>query len=64
MRRLTDDSYSYRTPRFSPDGTLLLVTSNRSGNDDLWVLDLTGKVVQQVTDDPAKDDEGAWQPAD
>lgn len=61
LLRLTDDSYSYHSPRFSPDGKLILVTSNRSGNDDLWLLDLTGKLVRQLTSGTGNDSDGSWQ---
>ena len=61
-RRITDDTYSYHSPSFSPDGSLLLVTANRAGNDDLWLLDLSGNPIRQVTISPAKDGQGVWQP--
>jgi serine/threonine protein kinase/Tol biopolymer transport system component len=61
--RLTDDLYNYYTPRFSPDGSLILVASNRFNNLDLWVLDLNGDVVRQVTESPFDEYDGVWQPA-
>lgn len=63
IRRLTDDWYNYTAPRFSPDGTLILVTSDRAGNRDLYVLDLEGRLVRQLTDRPYDEYNGAWQPA-
>ena len=30
-------------PRFSPDGKKILLTSDRSGSDDLWVYSIAGK---------------------
>lgn len=62
VRRLTLDSFNYTTPRFSPDGTLLLVASNRAGNLDLWLLDLAGNPIRQLTDTPQDEYDGVWQP--
>lgn len=62
VRRLTIDSFNYTTPRFSPDGTLLLVASNRDGNFDLWLLDLAGNPIHKLTDAPQDEYDGVWQP--
>jgi serine/threonine protein kinase/Tol biopolymer transport system component len=62
-RRLTNDRFNYYTPRFSPDGTLVLVASNLSGNLDLWLLDLEGNAIQRVTNSPFDEYDGVWQPA-
>jgi hypothetical protein len=63
-RRLVSDAASYTTPRFSPDGKLLLVASDKtgSGNFDLLLLDLGGKLVQKVPGSGLADTDGAWQP--
>jgi serine/threonine protein kinase/Tol biopolymer transport system component len=63
VRRLTNDRFNYYTPRFSPDGTLVLVASNLSGNLDLWLLDLEGNAVQRLTSSPFDEYDGVWQPA-
>jgi len=60
--RLTNDEFDYRTPRFSPDGTLLLASSNQRGNLDLFLLDLAGNVVQRLTSLPSSETDGMWQP--
>ncbi len=36
-------------PRFSPDGKLISFTSDRSGADNIWVMDLDGKNPIQIT---------------
>ncbi len=59
---LTGSDYNFYTPRFSPDGQLILTTSDRSGNLDLWVLNLEGKAVIQLTDLPSKEFDAVWQP--
>lgn len=61
-RQLTSDGFMYFQPRFSPDGTLLVVASNRSGNRDLWLMDLDGTILQQLTDLPSDESNPAWQP--
>ena len=39
-RALTRDSSEPLSPRFSPDGSQVVYASTRSGNYDLWLLDL------------------------
>ncbi len=48
-------------PAFSPDGTRLALTlSGRSGNLDIWLLNLGTQQLTRLTDDPAVDTEPAW----
>lgn len=55
---------AYEThPRYSPDGEKILFTSDRSGNDNLWYIDLVKKDTVQVTKDKTGDVPGAhWTP--
>jgi Tol biopolymer transport system component len=46
----------------SPDGGRLLVSSNRAGNPDLWVLPSKGGAMRSVTTDPTPDWLPAWSP--
>jgi dipeptidyl aminopeptidase/acylaminoacyl peptidase len=62
-QRLTDDFFNYETPRFSPDGTLILVTANRFNHRDLFILDLNGNTVRRVTESPFEEFNGVWEPA-
>ena len=39
-------------PRFSPDGTELAFISDRSGGDNVWVMDLATSTTRQVTFEP------------
>lgn len=47
-----------RQPVYSPDGRRVMFSSNRSGNLDLWVMDLESRHLKQLTDDAAQD----WDP--
>jgi TolB protein len=51
-----------RQPVYSPDGKMILFSSNRGGNLDLWTIDRSSGAVRQVTDDPANDWDPAWTP--
>jgi tricorn protease len=48
-RRLTAHPANDRGPRFAPDGRRLAFTSNRTGADQVFVLDLSGGEPVQVT---------------
>ena len=48
-----------RQPVYSPDGSMILFTSTRSGDLDLWTIDHRSGAVRRVTDDDASD----WDPA-
>ena len=61
-RKLITDKFNYTTPRFSPDGKTLLVSSDRAGNLDLWMVGLDGTVGQKVPGSGLADYEGVWQP--
>ena len=46
----------------SPDGTRVAVSSERSGNVDLWTLPADGGEMQQLTTDPTPDWTVRWSP--
>jgi serine/threonine protein kinase/roadblock/LC7 domain-containing protein len=58
-RWLTRGNSSDRQPVYSPDGQSILFSSNRSGNLDLWQMNLGTGSVRKITDDAAED----WDPA-
>ncbi len=58
-QRLTSGNGRDRQPAYSPDGSQVIFSSNRSGNLDLWALNVQTGVVRQLTDDDADD----WDPA-
>ena len=49
FRKLTDDQYKNRGPRFSPDGKRLAFFSNRSGAWEIWTYTMDGGTLQQIT---------------
>jgi dipeptidyl aminopeptidase/acylaminoacyl peptidase len=49
-------------PRWSPDGKKILFTSNRSGDSQLWVIDLGGGEAKQLTTISTEADTGLWSP--
>jgi Tol biopolymer transport system component len=61
-RLLAEGSAIDRQPIYSPDGKMILFSSNRGGNLDLWTLDRASGAIRQVTDDPAQDWDPAWTP--
>ncbi len=52
FRRLTDDIFKDRRPRWSPDGTRLLFYSDRGGSYDIWQINSDGSGLTQMTKMP------------
>lgn len=67
LRNLTDDPASDWDPVWSPHGEKLAFTSHRSGNSDIWLLDLAeaeaGFNPRNLTDNPAWDYSPTWSPS-
>ncbi len=55
MRRLTDDNYRDRKPRWSPDGKRIAFYSNRSGSYNIWSIRPDGSDLRQLTATQDKD---------
>jgi Tol biopolymer transport system component len=49
-------------PSFSPDGSRIVYMSQRDGQRDLYIMDLEGQDILQLTDSEAYDYEPAWSP--
>src|SRR5450755_3113670 len=47
-------------PIYSPDGTRLAFVSNRTGNGDLYVLNLSSGALQRITFDDATEQLDGW----
>jgi TolB protein len=47
---------------WSPDGSLLAFSSDRAGNEDVYVIRADGTVLANVSADPGGDSSPAWSP--
>jgi dipeptidyl aminopeptidase/acylaminoacyl peptidase len=61
-RRLTTSTKADRHPRWSPDGSRILFESTRSGDSQLWVIDLGGGEARQLTSISTGASNGIWAP--
>ncbi len=59
-RQLTNSPKSDRHPRWSPDGKRILFESTRSGESQLWVIDLGGGEARQLTHISSGASNGTW----
>lgn len=60
---LNPSDRSARCPACSPDGTLISYTSGKSGDRDIWVMDVDGKNSRLVATHPGHmDDFSSWSP--
>jgi dipeptidyl aminopeptidase/acylaminoacyl peptidase len=61
-RQLTTTTKKDRHPRWSPDGKQILFESNRSGDNQLWVISLDGGEARQLTTIATEAGTGIWSP--
>lgn len=54
----SDDAF----PAWSPDGTQIVFTSNRDGNNEVYVMDSTGGQLKRLTNNPRDDFAPSWSP--
>ncbi|TML01241.1 MAG: hypothetical protein E6G40_03580, partial [Actinobacteria bacterium] len=59
---LSNDSASDSQPAWSPDGTKVAFTSNRTGNNDVWVMNADGSGQADLSKDPAPDSDPIFAP--
>ena len=62
LTRLTFDEGLQTDPAFSPDGRFIAYASDKSGNFDIWLQQLSGGDAVQVTKSAATDTQPAWSP--
>ena len=61
VRRLTDSPGLDEGPEFSPDGTKVVFSSARDGQQEIYVMDSDGANPRRLTDDPSRDESPDWQ---
>jgi Tol biopolymer transport system component len=64
-KQLTDDPFWNGAPDFSPDGRLILYTSERGENGEnteIFVVDTLGSEPVRITDNPGTDGRADWSP--
>jgi TolB protein len=49
-------------PNWSPDGDRVLITSDRTGNISIYVVDLDGSNLKRLTNNPHQNDNAVWSP--
>jgi dipeptidyl aminopeptidase/acylaminoacyl peptidase len=59
---LTNTTKKDRHPRWSPDGNRILFESNRSGENQLWAIDINGGEARQLTTISSEAGSGIWSP--
>lgn len=59
---VTDNAFFHLSPRWSPDGGRIMFSSDRTGVQELYVMDSDGTNVQRLTDTGTLADTGAWSP--
>lgn len=62
VKRLTFNPADDRYPAWSPDGSKIAFTSNRDGNQEIYVMDIDGKNKRNLTNTPSEDEHPTWAP--
>jgi Tol biopolymer transport system component len=62
LKKLTDNAWDDRYPRWSPDGKRIAFSANPAGNFDLFVMDADGQSPAAVTSSPEDELDVAWSP--
>jgi Tol biopolymer transport system component/formylglycine-generating enzyme required for sulfatase activity len=60
--RILDDQERNANPSWSPNGEKIVFQSDRSGNEEIWVMSLDGSHIEQLTFGPGRDSAPVWQP--
>lgn len=59
---LTSGDFDNTCPQWSPDGRRILFISNRDANPEVYVMNLDGSNVINLSRNPATDDSASWSP--
>lgn len=60
--RITDNEANEWRTVWSPDGNQFVFTSDRNGNDEIYIMDVDGSNPTRITDDPGIDINASWIP--
>lgn len=60
--QLTDDVFMDLSPSWSPDGSKIAYVSDKDGKADIWVMELSSKSAQRITDTPTPANMPVWSP--
>lgn len=58
--QITDNPVLDDDPSFSPDGLQVVFESKRDGDSDIWIANVDGSGLLQLTNDPATDRSADW----
>ena len=61
-RQLILTNSACETPAWSPDGRRLALSSDLSGNFDIYIYDIVNRTLKPITTDPHSDTSPAWSP--
>ena len=62
MERLTYDAKNNETPSWSPDGSLIVLSSRRTGRDEIYIMKADGTQLTKITDLPGDASQPDWSP--
>ena len=62
LTKLTDTTTNEMSPAYSPDGQSIAFISNRTGNNNVFMMAADGSNQTQVTDTTDDNKEPAWRP--
>ncbi|MFZ6026080.1 MAG: hypothetical protein ACOYYS_00075 [Chloroflexota bacterium] len=60
VRRITFSAGADEYPTWSPQGNRIAFTSSRSGNDEIYVMNVDGSNLVNLTNNPASDRQPTW----
>ena len=61
---LTNNPASDDSPSWSPDGTKIIFSSVRDGNNEIYVMDEDGRNVKRLTENKQRDSDPDWYDCD
>ena len=64
QRNLTRDGADDGSPAWHPNGEWIVFSSNRDGDYELYVMDVDGRIIEQLTDNDVDDQDPTWGPDD